>query len=66
MSAPGGAIRSQTVEMIRPRASTAARRWVTGTFGLVAASVVVREPGESVIDRTNRCDPWAHPAPAAG
>ena len=36
--------------------------WVTGTFGLVAASVVVRElRGESVIDRSNGCDPWAHP-----
>ena len=36
--------------------------WVTGTFGLVAASVVVRElRGESVIDRTHGCDPWAHP-----
>lgn len=36
--------------------------WVTGTFGLVAASVVVRElGGESVIDRSNGCDPWAHP-----
>jgi tRNA threonylcarbamoyladenosine dehydratase len=33
--------------------------WVTGTFGLVAASVVVRElRGESVIDRTNLHDPW--------
>jgi hypothetical protein len=31
-------------------------------FGLVAASVVVRElRGESVIDRSNGCDPWAHP-----
>lgn len=40
--------------------------WVTGTFGLVAASVVVRElRGESVIDRANGCDPWAHPVPAA-
>gem|GEM_PF-4581567 len=36
--------------------------WVTGTFGLVAASVVARElRGESVIDRSNGCDPWAHP-----
>lgn len=41
--------------------------WVTGTFGLVAASVVVRElSGESVIDRTNGCDPWAHPLPGDG
>jgi tRNA A37 threonylcarbamoyladenosine dehydratase len=33
--------------------------WVTGTFGLVAASVVVRElRGESVIDRANLHDPW--------
>ncbi|MFO0651327.1 MAG: tRNA threonylcarbamoyladenosine dehydratase [Polyangiales bacterium] len=33
--------------------------WVTGTFGLVAASVVVRElRGESVIDRTHLHDPW--------
>ncbi len=33
--------------------------WVTGTFGLVAASVVVRElRGEQVIDRTNLHDPW--------
>lgn len=32
--------------------------WVTGTFGLVAASVAVRElRGESVIDRTNARDP---------
>lgn len=36
--------------------------WVTGTIGLVAASVVAREMrGESVIDRSNGCDPWAHP-----
>ena len=41
--------------------------WVTGTFGLVAASVAVRElRGESVIDRTNGCDPWAHPTPNGG
>ena len=41
--------------------------WVTGTFGLVAASVAVRElRGESVIDRTNGCDPWAHPTPHGG
>ncbi len=41
--------------------------WVTGTFGLVAASVAVRElRGESVIDRSNGCDPWAHPAPNGG
>jgi len=33
--------------------------WVTGTFGLVAASVVVRElRGEQVIDRKNLHDPW--------
>lgn len=33
--------------------------WVVGTFGLVAASVVVRElSGQSVIDRTNVRDPW--------
>ncbi len=33
--------------------------WVTGTFGLVAASVVVRElRGEQVIDRSNLHDPW--------
>ncbi len=33
--------------------------WVTGTFGLVAASVVVRELlGESVIDRKGLRDPW--------
>lgn len=32
--------------------------WVTGTFGLVAASVVARElRGESVIDRTGASDP---------
>ncbi len=41
--------------------------WVTGTFGLVAASVVVRElRGESVIDRSNGRDPWAHEATAGG
>ncbi len=42
--------------------------WVTGTFGLVAASVVARElRGESVIDRANLHDPWeplAKPRPA--
>ncbi len=39
--------------------------WVTGTFGLVAASVVVRElGGASVIDRSNGRDPRAHHAPA--
>jgi tRNA A37 threonylcarbamoyladenosine dehydratase len=33
--------------------------WVTGTFGLVAASVAVRElTGESVIDRAGQHDPW--------
>lgn len=33
--------------------------WVTGTFGLVCASVVVRElTGQSVIDRSNVHDPW--------
>jgi tRNA A37 threonylcarbamoyladenosine dehydratase len=33
--------------------------WVTGTFGLVAASVVARElRGESVIDRSGARDPW--------
>ncbi len=33
--------------------------WLTGTFGLVAASVVVRElTGEQVIDRARLHDPW--------
>lgn len=33
--------------------------WVTGSFGLVAASVVARElRGESVIDRAGLADPW--------
>lgn len=33
--------------------------WVTGTFGLVTASVAVRElSGTSVIDRTGGVDPW--------
>lgn len=41
--------------------------WVTGTFGLVAASVAVRElRGESVIDRRNGRDPWAHEVAKAG
>ncbi|MBI5514657.1 MAG: tRNA threonylcarbamoyladenosine dehydratase [Deltaproteobacteria bacterium] len=34
--------------------------WVTGTFGLVAASVVARElSGQRVMDRTGQQDPWA-------
>lgn len=33
--------------------------WITGTFGLVAASVAIRElTGESVIDRSGQHDPW--------
>ncbi|MEI8256678.1 MAG: tRNA threonylcarbamoyladenosine dehydratase [Deltaproteobacteria bacterium] len=33
--------------------------WLSGTFGLVAASVAVRElSGQSVIDRSNVHDPW--------
>jgi tRNA A37 threonylcarbamoyladenosine dehydratase len=33
--------------------------WLTGTFGLVAASVAIRElTGESVIDRKGVHDPW--------
>lgn len=36
--------------------------WVTGTFGLVAASVAVRElRGEAVYDRANTRDPWLPP-----
>ncbi len=38
--------------------------WLSGTFGLVAASVAVRElSGQSVIDRANVHDPW-EPLPA--
>jgi tRNA A37 threonylcarbamoyladenosine dehydratase len=37
--------------------------WVTGTFGLVAASVVVRElVGQSVIDRSKVQSPWITPS----
>jgi tRNA A37 threonylcarbamoyladenosine dehydratase len=36
--------------------------WVTGTFGLVAASVVARElMGQAVIDRTHEHPPWEPP-----
>lgn len=36
--------------------------WLTGTFGLVAASVVVRElSGETVLDRTDAVAPWEQP-----
>jgi tRNA A37 threonylcarbamoyladenosine dehydratase len=47
----------------RPRIDGSAA-WVTGTFGLVAASVVVRElAGLAVMDRRNQSDPWAPTAP---